>query len=374
MTDGNPSATDKEYFVRRLARASDDQDRALRERMTALIAEAHAQQQEQGRTARFAAPADRGERTPPLSRRSPMLPEELQSLLNEVTPRRRLDDLILSKSIRQDVLQFIDEYSQAPLLRAHSLEPRHTILLIGPPGTGKTSLAAALATELSLPFLTVRYDGMVGSYLGETASRLQQIVDYVDRTPSVLFFDEFESVGKERSDEHETGEIKRVVSSLLMHLDALPTHCVVVCATNHPEMLDRAVWRRFEIRLELPIPSAAELREWFYRLERSFGTIGVSAVEFAKIMQGESFSEVEAISLDARRKAVLSRGKLSSAEAFAEAIDGWRRRRSVGGRNNRGSGANRKDQPGTRKQQENQRQQALLSPEDLVTRAEQEPR
>ena len=125
------------------------------------------------------------------------------------------------------------EAGSAALLRSHSLEPRHTILLIGPPGTGKTSLAGAIAAELALPFLTVRYEGLVGSYLGETAGRLQEVVDYVSRTPCVLFFDEFDSVGKERSDAQETGEIKRVVSSLLLQMDALPSHCVVVCATNH---------------------------------------------------------------------------------------------------------------------------------------------
>ena len=140
-------------------------------------------------------------------------------------------------------------------MRSHSLEPRHKVLLIGPPGTGKTSLASALACELALPFLTVRYEGLVGSYLGETASRLLEIVEYVSHTPCVLFFDEFDSVGKERSDTQETGEIKRVVSSLLLNMDSLPSHCVVVCATNHPEMLDRAVWRRFELRIRIAAPA-----------------------------------------------------------------------------------------------------------------------
>jgi SpoVK/Ycf46/Vps4 family AAA+-type ATPase len=259
-----------------------------------------------------------------------MLPENLQSLLRESDTRRRVSDLILPKTIRDEVSEFILEAGQASLLRAHSLEPRHTVLLIGPPGTGKTSLAGAIATELGLPFLTVRYEGLVGSFLGETASRLQDIVDYVSHVPSVLFFDEFDSVGKERSDAHETGEIKRVVSSLLLHMDALPSHCVVICATNHPELLDRAVWRRFEVRLELPRPGTAELKEWFGRVQKSLGAIGMTAADFVSRFKGETFSEIEAITLDARRKVVLSQGVMAPADAFKEAVVRWERRRELG--------------------------------------------
>ena len=106
------------------------------------------------------------------------------------------------------------------------------------------------------PFVVARYDGLIASYLGETASRLNKLFEYVRTRACVLFFDEFDTIGKERGDVHETGEIKRVVSSLLLQIDALPSHVVVVTATNHPELLDRAVWRRFQLRLELPRPTA----------------------------------------------------------------------------------------------------------------------
>src|SRR3546814_17644646 len=105
-------------------------------------------------------------------------------------------------------------------------------MLVGPPGTGKTSLAEAVATELRLPFFPVRYDGLVGRYLGETAARLQSVVDYASRTPCVLFFDAFASVGKERADANETGEIKSVVRSLLLNMEQLTTNWVVGCAPN----------------------------------------------------------------------------------------------------------------------------------------------
>jgi len=95
----------------------------------------------------------------------------------------------------------------------------------------------------------VRYEAVVGSFLGETSSRLRRLFDFARTHPCVLFFDEFDTLGKERGDVHETGEIKRVVSSLLLQIDALPSYVVVVTATNHPELLDRAVWRRFQMRL-----------------------------------------------------------------------------------------------------------------------------
>ena len=155
--------------------------------------------------------------------------------------------------------QLIEEQQRASLLRSHSFEPRHRVLLVGPPGNGKTSLAEAIAESLAVPLFIVRYEAMIGSFLGETAGRLKRVFDYARTTPCVLFFDEFDAVGKERGDTHETGEIKRVVTSLLMQIDELPSYVVVIAATNHAELLDRAVWRRFELRLSLPAPTEKQL-------------------------------------------------------------------------------------------------------------------
>lgn len=323
---------------------------AARNTLTALIEEAHRQNKRQA--------SSRAPLTEPPSLRhfgggSNMLPEALQPLLREITPNRRLSDLVLRKEISREIGELLNEIRQIALLRSHSLEPRHTVMLIGPPGTGKTSLAEAIATELGLPFFTVRYDGLVGSYLGETASRLQTVVEYVSRTPCVLFFDEFDSVGKERSDAHETGEIKRVVSSLLLNMDALPSSCVVVCATNHPELLDRAVWRRFEVRIELPRPGANELREWYVRTVKLLGEPGITIDNFVRMFEGETFSEIEAVTLDARRKVVLSHGRLRAWEAFAQALEGWRNRRDVGGDRTNGERSSSKNKSRARKSAKN---------------------
>lgn len=339
----------------------------LQDVFSALIQEAHAQRKSAhaARTS-FVSQAARGAIAPDWIE-SAMLPDNLKPLLRESHPTRRLSDLVLQKPCREELREFLGEVSQTELLRSHSLEPRHTMLLIGPPGTGKTSLASAIATELALPFLTVRYEGLVGSYLGETAGRLQEIVDYVARTPCVLFFDEFDSVGKERADAQETGEIKRVVSSLLLHMDALPSHCIVICATNHPELLDRAVWRRFELRLELPKPGAAELKDWYLRTERLLGSLGLTVSQFIEMFEGETFSEIEAITLDARRKVVLSRGAMASEDAFRQAVARWERRRKIGGAKSSGERTNRKARARARQAGSDSGTAAALPPRDLLS-------
>lgn len=259
---------------------------------------------------------------------SKVLPERIAELVHDVPAKRRLSDLFLQNDVVEEVDEFIYEYAHSSLLRANSLEPRHTVLLVGPPGNGKTSLAEAFATELSLPLLSIRYDAIVDSFLGETSNRLRKLIDYATLNPCVLFFDEFDAVGKERSDAQETGEIKRVVSSLLVQMDHLPSHTLIVCATNHPELLDRAVWRRFELKLEIARPDRSQLKKWFSRFSQSLNEVnlGVTADEFAKIMDGENMSEVEAFTLDVRRKIILSNGRITAAEAVQHVLTRQKKR------------------------------------------------
>ena len=227
-------------------------------------------------------------------------------LVHEITPIRQLQDLVLPGAVMRACSEVIEEYHRSDLLRAHNLEPRHRILLTGPPGNGKTSLAEAFATELALPLSVVRYESVIASYLGETALRLAQLFEQIRTRRCVLFFDEFDVVGKERGDVHETGEIKRVVSSLLMQIDSLPSHVVVITATNHPELLDRAVWRRFQLRLELPPPTHGLASEWFERFERRLGTqLGYEPEALARRLKGLSYSELEQFGLDVQRRYVL---------------------------------------------------------------------
>jgi SpoVK/Ycf46/Vps4 family AAA+-type ATPase len=226
-----------------------------------------------------------------------------------VTPRTVLSDLVLPDGLTTAVGELIEEQQRTEVLRANGLEPRHRVLLFGPPGNGKTSLAEAIAEALLLPLIVVRYEEVIGSYLGETAARLSSVFEAARTRRCVLFFDEFDSLAKERGDEHETGEIKRVVSSLLLQVDAVPSHCIVVAASNHPELLDRAVHRRFEIRLELPLPGKVARMAWFERFLAEFDQpIGMGADTLARKTTGASFSQLQDLADDIRRRLVLEPG------------------------------------------------------------------
>ena len=257
-----------------------------------------------------------------------------REFLVELTPRKRLEDLILSDINLKACRELIEEQHRGSVLRTHSLEPRHRVLLVGPPGNGKTSLAEALAEALAVPFFVVRYEAMIGSFLGETASRLKRVFDYARTTPCVLFFDEFDAVGKERGDIHETGEIKRVVTSLLMQMDDLPSYAVIVAATNHAELLDRAAWRRFQLRLALNRPTRRELVAYIDRFVATVDEpLGKAAETIAKRLGKVSYAEAEEFCHDVRRRSVLAMGEKSMPAIVAERLKQWSSRQRVSAAN-----------------------------------------
>ncbi len=226
--------------------------------------------------------------------------------IHEIRPEITLDELMLPLPVRQEAKNLIEEHQRSELLKAHGMTPRHRVLLSGPPGNGKTSYAEAIAEALQLPFFMVRYDALIGSYLGETNSRLRALFDYVQTTPCVLFFDEFDAIGKERGDNQETGEIKRIVSFLLMQLDQLNSYVIAIAATNHAELLDRAVWRRFEQRLEFPSPRKDELAEFIERIVRSWRVeFRTPPREIAKGLGDVSYAEALDFCQNVRRRHIL---------------------------------------------------------------------
>lgn len=251
-------------------------------------------------------------------------------LLHEVSPRRTLDALVLPAAVRASCNELVEEQHRADLLRSWNLEPRHRVLLAGPPGNGKTTLAEALAEALMVPLFVVRYESVIGSFLGETSQRLRRIFDHVASRRCVLFFDEFDTLGKERGDTHETGEIKRVVSTLLMQIDALPGHVVTVVASNHPELLDRAVWRRFQLRLELPSPTQSMLEEWFRRFQdRLDRPLGWTSRALAMRLKGASFAEAEQFAEDVLRRYVLALPDSDLQRIVQTRLDAWKQRFSI---------------------------------------------
>jgi len=252
-------------------------------------------------------------------------------LLYEIEPRRALDALFLDASSLAACRELVEEQHRKDILRSYGLEPRNRILLSGPPGNGKTSLAEAIAAQLLVPLFVVRYEAVIGSFLGETSGRLKKLFDFVRTHQCVLFFDEFDTLGKERGDVHETGEIKRVVSSLLLQIDALPSHVVVVTATNHAELLDRAVWRRFQLRLCLPAPTIAQKEEWFTRFQaRMEAPLGLSAKALATKIHASSFSDLEQFCEDVQRRYVLALPDANLRRIVAERLKQWQARFTIG--------------------------------------------
>ncbi len=255
---------------------------------------------------------------------APQVQSNGRDTILELTPRVRFKDLVLTLPARAEGEQLVEEHMRADVLRAHGYEPRHKVLLSGPPGNGKTSYAEAVAEALALPFFIVRYDALVGSYLGETNTRLRKLFDYVRTQPCVLFFDEFDSIGKERGDTHETGEIKRVVSFLLMQIDQLPSYVLTIAATNHAELLDRAVWRRFQLRLAFPAPQTSEISAFLQKIMESWSEKPkVSAMTLAEQLGALSYAEARDFCQNVRRRHILGLGEIDIHSAINTELDLW---------------------------------------------------
>ena len=247
-------------------------------------------------------------------------------LVHETRPTRGLGAMRLEPETRRALEEVVEEQEARGALHAAGLAPRHRVLLIGPPGNGKTMAAGALAHALGVTLVTVRYERVVGRFLGETGARVGRIAEAVAGAPCVLFFDEFETLGKERDDGAETGEIKRVAATMLLALDALDDHVVVVAATNHAEMLDRAAWRRFEVRLTLPAPTPEEAHAAIESVVREAGGGTTTEQAIGGLARATSWAEIEALGDDVRRRRVVEGDRRPGAEIARERLAQWRAR------------------------------------------------
>lgn len=258
---------------------------------------------------------------------TPFIQNGTRDLVYEVVPEKRFSDLVLNQDIFDICQELVEEHYRADLLSSYGLEPRHRMLFVGPPGNGKTTLAEAIASELMYPLIVVRYENIIGSYLGETASRLQKVFEVARSRKCVIFLDEFETLGKERGDTRETGEIKRVVSSLLLQIDRLPSHTVVITASNHPELLDRAVWRRFQVKIQLPPPTKEQRIRFIKNFEERTGFNFKTAYNtLADKLVGISFSEIEEFCLDVLRRCILNQAQDNPKEIIKSRLQNLERR------------------------------------------------
>jgi len=221
-------------------------------------------------------------------------------------PEYSLADLVINPTVSMMLEGLIAETRRWPDLDRHGLPRRQRILFQGPPGCGKTSAAEALASELGRPFVVVSLDAVVSSYLGETASNLRRVLDYADQVPFLVLFDEFDALGRSRDDAAEHGEMKRVVTTFLQMIDKYRGPSILIAATNHPGLLDPALWRRFDEVLTFAKPSVHELRRVLRLRLRSTPHSGVNIERYASALKGYPHAAAEKLVIDARRSAVIN--------------------------------------------------------------------
>ncbi len=218
--------------------------------------------------------------------------------------------LFLNEEATRTFQDFLGDVENIDKLSSKGLASRLTLMLSGPPGTGKTLLAGHIAARLNRPFYVVRLDSVISSLLGDTAKNIRTVFDYVPSKNAVLFLDEMDAVAKLRDDQHELGELKRVVNTVIQGLDSLDEHAVVVGATNHPQLLDSAIWRRFPYKIELRTPETeVRVDMWRYFLFEDKDA-EARAEDLAVISDGLSGADIETVALTARRHALLDSREL----------------------------------------------------------------
>lgn len=262
----------------------------------------------------------------PLMPEPPLDRDSSTPLATASYPQRSTSELVLNADLEERVRGFVEEVRRWPELDAAGVPRRNRVLLYGPPGCGKTSTVEALASELGRPLVTARVEGLMSSYLGETSSNLRKLFDYASAGSYVVLLDEFDSLGKLRDDPADHGELRRVVNSVLQLIDSYRGPSIIVAATNHPEVLDSALWRRFDVVAELPLPTTEQLRAVLFNVLRGRADLyDLNAI--ARKLTGLPHSAAEFTANSALRLSILNRhGQVESSDLRDAMIDTLRRR------------------------------------------------
>ena len=243
---------------------------------------------------------------------------ELAGLLTVTYPKQRLSDMVLPPALNKRLARVIQEQRHASRIRSHGLHPRRKILFVGPPGTGKTLSAAVLAGELALPLFVVRLERLITKFMGETAAKLRLIFDNIAHIRGVYLFDEFDSIGSQRGMRNDVGEIRRVLNSFLQFIEADEAHSLILAATNHPELLDHALFRRFDDVIEYSLPS----KDLTIRvLQNKLASVRKSWKSWARLSaqaHGMSYADISRAAEDAIKHSVITDQKeLSEQDVIA---------------------------------------------------------
>lgn len=243
----------------------------------------------------------RGPKTVPLAQPR----GELAGLLTVAYPKTRVADMALNDALRTRLERVLTEQRERERLREHGFAPMRKLLLVGPPGTGKTMTAAALAGELGLPLFSIQLDGLITKYMGETAAKLRLVFDAIQSTRGVYFFDEFDALGGERGGKNDVGEIRRVLNSFLQFLEQDASDSLVLGATNHVGLLDRALFRRFDAVLEYGLPTEDIATRVMKGRLSLLDTSAVDWVAAARDAAGLSHAEIAMACEHAAKNAIL---------------------------------------------------------------------
>jgi SpoVK/Ycf46/Vps4 family AAA+-type ATPase len=249
-------------------------------------------------------------------------------LLDTIDVRRGLSEMVLNPDTRVLIDGIIEERRRSEELRRHRLPVSSRLLFSGPPGCGKTMCAEVVARELSLPLFSARIDVIISSFLGETAGNLRRLFDFATRRPCVLFLDEFDALARTRADTAEHNELRRVVNSLLMMIERFKGPGLVIAATNLPQFLDQALWRRFDDVVSFDPPGEREIAQLLARQFANFPAHFDATMSIGKLA-GMSYADIERICVDAIKKAVLKKRRSVSETEFATALRQETRRKGL---------------------------------------------
>lgn len=241
------------------------------------------------------------------------------ALADILLPAENMNTAILSGKNQKELEEFVLNYKTADKLNELGIGVSNTLLLYGPPGCGKTKSAQWIAKQLGLPLITARLDSLISSYLGTTAKNIRVLFEYAQRMPCVLLLDEFDAIAKARDDANELGELKRIVNSLLQNIDAMSKDSLLIAATNHSDLLDRAVWRRFDYKIEVEYPDVqniSRLLDLFINKKFDLSIKNKELLSYA--FQGCSGATIEEIVKKSIRECVVNNEEFSVRNVYAE--------------------------------------------------------
>ena len=225
--------------------------------------------------------------------------KELNDLLELSHPHEKLKEMVLISELQKKITRVLDEHKKIEVLRQNNLFPRKKLLFTGPPGCGKTMSARVLASELSVPLFIIKLDGLISRYMGESIAKLKLIFDSMQQFRAVYFFDEFDSIGTTRNQANDVGEIKRVLNTFLLQIEKDNSNSLIIAATNMPETLDQALFRRFDDIITFPLPDKEEILKLYkkelidFKLSKKFDFNHI-----AKESVGLSYADVHRICED----------------------------------------------------------------------------